>query len=113
MIISITNTHGPILTTSIKVLGTKVKERNFVPHGGLYVGNESHYVRNSLIIGIAGNATTKDAACTFNDPEMIAKRTAIEIDTDLLSPKSKKIIQAVSTLTGIAVVPAIDESHNL
>src|SRR5205823_9255209 len=99
MVISITNTHGPILTTSIKVLSTKVKERNLVAHGGLYVGNKDHHVRDGLIIGIGGNATAEDATCALNDPQMIANRTTIHINPDMLRTEGKEIIQEDDALT--------------
>src|SRR5438067_2499339 len=113
MVIAITNAHRPVFTTSIKVLGTKVKEGYLVAHGGLHIDDEGHDVRNRLGIRIIGNATAKDTARPFDDPQVLAERTAIQVNADLLCPEGKEVIEAIDRLRGIAVMPAINEADIL
>src|SRR5947209_19252608 len=59
------------------------------------------------------NATPKDTACAFNNPQVFPQCAAIHINPKLLRPEGKQASEAVGRLRRIAIVPAIDQTDDL
>src|SRR6266446_3024599 len=62
---------------------------------------------------VRAQTTVRNTACAFYYPQMLSQGSARRIDAKLLRPEIEESLQAVDTLVGEAVVPAIDESEFL
>src|SRR5437879_9272195 len=106
MVFGVADTHRPGGTGKEKVSGTEIEKGDAIAQAGLHVGDEGEDVRDSYVVGAVGvNATATDTAGAFDDPEMFAKFTAIQVDAKLLCPEEEEVIEAINRLVGIAIMP--------
>ena len=59
------------------------------------------------------DAAAFEAARSFNDPQVFSQVAIVQIDAELLRPECIERVEVVDVLAGIAVMPAIDEAHDL
>ncbi len=114
MALQIKHSHGPEDAIQHKVLATEVEKWHTIAHGSLHVSNQRQDVRNGHCIGARSvDAAAPETTRPFDHPQMFAQFPLPEIDMKLLCPEEEQLVETIDALVRIAIVPAIDQTHDL
>ena len=79
----------------------EIKEMDRILQGGQHIGDQSQDVRDCNLIS-SMETTAYDAACSFNNPQMLCQLPICQSNLELPGPEDKELVEIVVSTPRIA-----------